>query len=146
VLTGESHRQIANTASPATSGRLRPCWFEPTFHKHAGELCAGIQIHVDDPTYDHAEFKPWRLLALAFKALRLWRPDYPLWREFAYEYEHERCAIDLIAGSTLLREWVDDPAAQVGDLERLARADEESWLEERQAVVLYPLPVGKRSR
>src|SRR6185436_6475507 len=33
--------------------RLRECWFEPTFHKHAGKLCAGIQIHVDDPAYEH---------------------------------------------------------------------------------------------
>ncbi len=117
--------------------RLRPCWFEPTFHKHAGELCAGVQIHVDDPSYDHARFKPWRLLALAFKALRRLRPDYPLWREFAYEYEHDRRAIDLIAGSALLREWVDDPAAQVGDLDQLARADEDSWLKERMPATLY---------
>ena len=29
--------------------RLRTCWFEPTFHKHAGRLCAGVQIHVEDP-------------------------------------------------------------------------------------------------
>ncbi len=50
--------------------RLRECWFEPTFHKHAGKLCAGMQIHVDDPGYDHDDFRPWRLLALAFKAIR----------------------------------------------------------------------------
>ena len=46
---------------------------------------------------------PWRLQALAFKALRRLQPDYPLWRDFAYEYEHERLAIDLINGSELLR-------------------------------------------
>ncbi len=50
--------------------RLRECWFEPTFQKHAGRLCAGMQIHVDDPSYDHDEFRPWRLIALAFKSLR----------------------------------------------------------------------------
>jgi uncharacterized protein YbbC (DUF1343 family) len=60
--------------------RLRPCWFEPTFHKHAGHLCAGLQIHVDDPGYEHDAFRPWRLLAAAFKALRQLRPDYLLWR------------------------------------------------------------------
>lgn len=102
--------------------RLRPCWFEPTFHKHAGELCAGVQIHVDDPAYDHHAFRPWRLMALAFKALRRLRPDYPLWRDFPYEYEYERLAIDLINGSPLLREWVDDPEAGPGDLEAIARA------------------------
>src|SRR5262249_41074077 len=73
--------------------RLRPCWFEPTFHKHVGQLCPGVQIHVDDPGYDHARFRPWRLIALAFKAVRALQPAYPLWRDFAYEYEHGRRAI-----------------------------------------------------
>src|SRR5688572_16789702 len=58
--------------------RLRACWFEPTFHKHAGRLCAGVQIHVDDPAYDHQVFRPWRLIALAFKALRKLKPGYAL--------------------------------------------------------------------
>jgi uncharacterized protein YbbC (DUF1343 family) len=117
--------------------RLRECWFEPTFHKHAGKLCAGIQIHVDDPDYDHEHFNPWRLMALVFKALRSLRPDYDLWREFAYEYERDRLAIDLIAGSEFLRQWVDNPAAMPADLEALASADEKSWIEERDSVMLY---------
>ncbi|MBL8480686.1 MAG: DUF1343 domain-containing protein [Rhodocyclaceae bacterium] len=116
---------------------LRPCWFEPTFHKHAGKLCAGLQIHVDHPGYDHQAFRPWRLMALAFKALRRLQPDYPMWRDFAYEYEYERRAIDLINGSELLRAWVDDPAAEVGDLDALARADETAWQRERADYLLY---------
>lgn len=111
--------------------KLRPCWFEPTFHKHAGRLCQGLQIHVEDPLhYVHEEFRPWRLLALAFKALRRLRPDYPLWRDFPYEYETGRLAIDLINGSPLLREWVDDPAATPADLDRLAELDESTWAAE----------------
>ena len=117
--------------------RLRECWFEPTFHKHAGKLCAGIEIHVDDLSYDHDEFRPWRLMALAFKALRILRPDYDLWRNFPYEYEHDRLVIDLINGSELLRQWLDDPAALCGDLDSLARRDEDSWREERESVLLY---------
>ena len=117
--------------------RLRECWFEPTFHKHAGKLCAGIQVHVDDAAYDHEAFRPWRLMALAFKALRLLRPDYDLWRKFAYEYEHDRLAIDLINGSELLREWVDDPAARPDDLNSFAVADEAEWDQERESVMLY---------
>jgi uncharacterized protein YbbC (DUF1343 family) len=117
--------------------RLRECWFEPTFHKHAGKLCAGVQIHVDDPAYDHAAFRPWRLMAAAFKALRSHRPDYELWRDFPYEYERERLAIDLINGGERLRRWVDDPAADAGDLESLAAPEEDSWLEERESVLLY---------
>ena len=107
--------------------RLRPCWFEPTFHKHAGRLCAGVQIHVDDPGYNHSKFRPWRLVALAFKALRALRPDYPLWRDFPYEYETTRLAIDVINGGPALREWVDDPAAAPADLDELARRDENAW-------------------
>ena len=108
--------------------RLRECWFEPTFHKHAGKLCPGLQIHVDDPMhYRPHEFRPWRLLALAFKALRAVDADYPLWRHFPYEYEYDRPAIDLINGSPLLREWVDDSRAVPADLEALAAADEREW-------------------
>jgi uncharacterized protein YbbC (DUF1343 family) len=117
---------------------LRECWFEPTFHKHAGKLCSGVQIHVEDPShYNHALFKPWRLQALAFKALRQLEPGYPLWRDFPYEYEFDRLAIDLINGSPLLREWVDDAGAEPGDLDALARADEVAWIDEREGLLLY---------
>ena len=117
--------------------RLRACWFEPTFHKHAGKLCAGIQIHVEDGAYDPAAFKPWRLHALAFKALRRLRPDYPLWRDFAYEYEHDRLAIDLINGGEGLRRWVDDDEATPADLDAAARQDEAAWREQCEGGLLY---------
>jgi uncharacterized protein YbbC (DUF1343 family) len=116
--------------------RLRECWFEPTFHKHAGKLCAGVQIHAEGPDYGHAAFRPWRLMALAFKALRRLRPGYGLWRDFPYEYDR-RLPIDVINGGSLLREWVDDPAAAPGDLEALAAPDEQAWRTEREAARLY---------
>jgi uncharacterized protein YbbC (DUF1343 family) len=117
---------------------LRECFFEPTFHKHKGQLCAGVQIHVEDPShYDHQAFKPWRLQALAFKALRLQAPDYPLWRDFAYEYEHDRLAIDLINGGPALRGWVDDATATVTDLNAIAEPDEAAWIETRKPFLLY---------
>ena len=117
--------------------RLRTCWFEPTFHKHVGKLCAGLQVHVEDGSYDHQAFMPWRLQALAFKALRNLQPGYDLWRDFPYEYERGRLAIDLINGSDELRLWVDDPRADPGDLDRLARSDELDWLEQRKDVLIY---------
>ena len=117
--------------------RLRDCWFEPTFHKHAGTLCHGVQMHVEDGSYRHHDFRPWRLQALAFKAIRRLYPDYALWRDFAYEYEHERLAIDLINGSGILREWVDDPVAVPGDLDALARTDEAAWETIRKDYLLY---------
>jgi uncharacterized protein YbbC (DUF1343 family) len=116
--------------------RLRPCWFEPTFHKHAGKLCAGLQIHVEEPAYDRNAFRPWRLMAAGFKALRRLRPDYPLWRDFPYEYE-TRLAIDVINGGPALREWVDDAAAGAADLDALSEKDEQAWREERRPCLLY---------
>ena len=117
---------------------LRTCFFEPTFHKHRGQLCEGVQIHVEDPShYDHARFQPWRVVALAFKALRQQAPDYALWRDFAYEYEHDRLAIDLINGGPALRQWVDNPSATPADLDALAQPDEAAWAELRQPYLLY---------
>jgi hypothetical protein len=91
----------------------------------------------DSEYYDHEAFRPWRLIALAFKALRRLHPDYPLWADFPYEYEFNRRPIDVINGSELLRTWVDDPQATVADLEALAAADEAAWQAERQSLLLY---------
>jgi uncharacterized protein YbbC (DUF1343 family) len=118
--------------------KLREIWFEPTFHKHAGRLNHGVHIHCEGPYYDHAAFKPWRVQALAFKAIRRLDPDYPLWRDFGYEYEFERLAIDLINGSPLLREWVDDPAATPEQLDVLATRDEQDWEKAVTGFLLYP--------
>ncbi len=117
--------------------KLREIWFEPTFHKHAGKLNHGVQIHCEGPYYDHRAFKPWRIQALAFKAIRRLYPDYPLWRDFGYEYEFDRLAIDLINGSPNLREWVDDPAALAADLERPCIQDESAWHDERLKFMRY---------
>ena len=128
-----------NRAAPQwlTGCRLRPIWFEPTFHKHVGKLCHGVQIHVEGPQYDHESFRPWRVQTLAFKAIRTLYPDYDLWRDFPYEYEIGKLAIDVINGGPLLRQWVDDPAATPADLDALTKPDEESWREERRAFLLY---------
>jgi uncharacterized protein YbbC (DUF1343 family) len=117
--------------------RLRPCWFEPTFHKHVGKLCSGLQIHVEDPGYDHDAFKPWRLVSLALKALRLQRLDYGIWRHFDYEYERGKLAFDVINGSPLLREWIDDPKSTPADLDAITVPDETSWADERKPHLLY---------
>jgi hypothetical protein len=77
-------------------------------------------------------------MALAFKALRQISPDYDLWRDFPYEYEHDRMAIDLINGSELLRLWVDDDNAIPADLDALAASDERLWRDECAAVLAYP--------
>lgn len=116
---------------------LRPCWFEPTFHKHAHQLCSALMVHAEGRFYDHHAFRPWRLQALALKAIRRLYPDYPIWRDFAYEYEHGRLAIDVINGGPALREWVDDAAATPGDLDALAARDEAAWRAAVAPLLLY---------
>ncbi len=138
AVLAEMQSLAGNSAPHWLAGcKLRACWFEPTFHKFHGQLCQALQIHTEGPYYDHAAFKPWRLQALAFKAIRRLYPDYPIWRDFGYEYEFDRLAIDLINGSPLLRDWVDDPAAQPGDLERAVSADENAWTATRGRLLLY---------
>jgi hypothetical protein len=100
-------------------------------------MCRGLFIHAEGPFYDHEAFKPWRLQALAFKAIRRLYPDYDLWRDFAYEYEFDKLAIDVINGSALLREWVDDGDAEPGDLDTLTIPDERAWEEERKPFLIY---------
>jgi uncharacterized protein YbbC (DUF1343 family) len=117
---------------------LRICWLEPTFHKHAGLLCSGVQIHTDNDAYRHGRFRPYRIAALMLKALRLEYPDYPIWRDFPYEYETDRLAIDLLSGGTFLREWVEDPAGKPRDLEARLAPDESAWTRDRQPFLLYP--------
>ncbi len=90
--------------------------------------------------YDHDTFRPWRLQALAFKAIRRLQPGYDLWRDFPYEYEFDKLAIDVINGGPALREWVDDPGCG-------ARRSRRAHIAGRRglaggAAALPPLPVA----
>ncbi len=116
---------------------LRECYFQPTFHKHVGTLCSGVHIHAEGPTYNYAAFKPWRVLALAFKSIRRLYPQYQLWRDFPYEYEFGKLAIDVINGGPELREWVDNAAGLPSDLETPTLSDEAAWTEVRAPYLLY---------
>ncbi|MBB5708974.1 exo-beta-N-acetylmuramidase NamZ family protein [Sphingomonas xinjiangensis] len=116
---------------------LRDMWFQPTFHKHVGQLCSGVFIHAEGPCYLHAAFQPWRVQALGFKAIRRLYPTYDLWRDFPYEYVFDKLAIDVINGGPGLREWVDDAGATPRDLDALTMPDEAAWLQGREAFLLY---------
>ena len=117
--------------------KLRDITFQPTFHKHVGEMCRGVFVHAEGSFYDHDAFKPWRLQALGFKAIRRLYPGYDLWRDFPYEYEFGKLAIDVINGSPLLREWVDDAGSEPGDLDTLTDPDERAWEEVRRRHFIY---------
>ncbi len=116
---------------------LREIWFEPTFHKHVHTLCHGVHIHAEGSSYDHQAFQPWRLQVLAFKAIRRLYPDYDLWRDFPYEYEFGKLAIDVINGGPALREWVDSTHSTADAFDAMTSVDERKWLEERRKFLLY---------
>ncbi|MGI9362380.1 MAG: DUF1343 domain-containing protein, partial [Parasphingorhabdus sp.] len=117
--------------------KLRECWFEPTFHKHVGKLCNGVQIHAEGPFYDHSAFQPWRLQSVAFKAIRNLYPDYDLWRDFPYEYEVGKLAFDVINGGPRLREWIDDPSASADDLDVITVPEEKLWEQSIKDHLIY---------
>jgi uncharacterized protein YbbC (DUF1343 family) len=134
------YQEMALLAPDWTQGcAIRECWFEPTFHKHQGKLCSALMVHAEGRHYAHEMFRPWRLQALAFKAIRNLYPTYPIWRgtDFKYEYTEDVLAIDVINGGPALREWVDDPAATPHDLDALAAADEAAWIAEVRQHLLY---------
>lgn len=118
---------------------VRPCYFEPTFHKHQGSLCQGFQIHTEYDDYQPQQFKPFRLIVLFLKALRLQQPDYEIWRNHDYEYEFGRLPIDVINGGPFIREWIDDNNAELDDLEKRLQTDEKRWRESMQDCLLYPI-------
>lgn len=116
---------------------LREIWFEPTFHKHVHQLCHGVHIHAEGSSYNHDAFQPWRIQALAFKAIRRLYPEYDLWRDFPYEYEFGKLAIDVINGGPALREWVDAPDSTPAQLDAMTLADEQDWRQKRAQYLLY---------
>jgi uncharacterized protein YbbC (DUF1343 family) len=117
---------------------LRPCFFTPFFNKHVTQLCAGVQIHATYGGYEPNRFKPYRLISAMLKSLRAVQPNFELWNDFHYEYEPmTRRPIDVINGGPSLREWVDDPHAAPTDWDRILRADEEQWIDERRPLLLY---------
>ena len=134
AVHGEMHRVAPQWLAGCV---LREISFEPTFHKHVGQLCHGLHIHAEGLGYDHAAFQPWRVQAMAFKAIRTLYPDYPLWRDFPYEYEFGKLAIDVINGGPALREWVDNSAAQPSDLDTLTQPDEAMWEAIRRNYLRY---------
>ncbi|ATW04952.1 DUF1343 domain-containing protein [Sphingorhabdus sp. YGSMI21] len=116
---------------------LREIWFEPTFHKHQGQLCNGVQIHAEGPGYDHAAFRPWRLQAVALKAIANLHDGYELWRDFPYEYENDKLAFDVINGGPSLREWIENRSSTADDLDAIAVPDENSWAAMSEEFWLY---------
>jgi uncharacterized protein YbbC (DUF1343 family) len=92
---------------------FRSCVFVPTFQKHAGKACGGVQIHVTD----RKRFKPAITgIAIVKTASDLYRDDFK-WKDPPYEYEYDRNPFDLIAGTDQVREAIER-GASLSDIEK----------------------------
>lgn len=89
--------RLATFALPGL--RLRPLWFEPTFHKFARESCGGVMLHVTD----RVAFQPVLTSLCILAAVRELWPEHFAWRTQAYEFVGDRLAIDLLFGSDRAR-------------------------------------------
>jgi uncharacterized protein YbbC (DUF1343 family) len=112
--------------------QFRPAWFEPTFHKHAKTLCGGCQIHVTDRRVYH----PVETGVVLIEACRRASPDRFAWRDPPYEYEDKKAPIDILYGSSDLRETVD-AGKDVRELTRAWAITNEAFRELRDACLLY---------
>jgi uncharacterized protein YbbC (DUF1343 family) len=83
--------------------RFRPLYFEPTFHKFAGEVCGGVQVHVTDPE----TFEAVTTYTAAIGAMRQLWPDHFAWKQPPYEYETDKLPIDILAGGETWRAGIE---------------------------------------
>jgi uncharacterized protein YbbC (DUF1343 family) len=116
---------------------VRELFFEPTFYKHQGKLCSGLQFHTDFKAYSAEKFKPVRLMAMIFKLILEQKPKYPLFRDFAYEYVFDKLAFNVINGGPKLKDWICDQKSIYADLDRALKADEAKWKKQRKEFLLY---------
>jgi uncharacterized protein YbbC (DUF1343 family) len=112
---------------------LREAAFEPTFHKWAGELCRGFQLHVTD----RRAFKPYYTTLTLLSVIREMYPGQFAWRQPPYEYETERRPIDLLTGDSAIRMGLER-GRSAAELEGTWMEDLGRFLEVRREFLIYP--------
>jgi len=122
--------ELRDTSLPGVV--LREVGFEPTFHKWAGELCHGFQLHVTD----RQAFKPYSTTLALLSAIRRLYPQQFAWRQPPYEYETERLPIDLLTGDAAIREGIDS-GRSVAELEAAWQSDLDGFLKLRREFWVY---------
>jgi uncharacterized protein YbbC (DUF1343 family) len=116
----------------AEGALLRPLAFRPVFHKHAGRLCGGLQVHVTDPR----AFRPYTFYLGAIAEARRLAGEALQWRTETYEFVSDRPAIDLLTGGPEFRRAVDSGAG-LDELLQAEQAGAEWFQESRQQDLLY---------
>jgi uncharacterized protein YbbC (DUF1343 family) len=111
---------------------FRPAIFEPTFQKHARATCGGIQIHVTG----RDAFAPVATGVALLRECYGLAPTRFKWRDPPYEYEHDKMPIDILAGSTALRQQIEQQVA-LRDVAASWRPGEASFAGLRRPYLLY---------
>jgi len=111
---------------------FRPAVFEPTFQKHAKTACAGCQMHV----LDRRAFRPVEAGVALIAAYRAADPKQFAWRQPPYEYEHTKMPIDILAGSSELREQIEG-GTSAHDIARSWTAPVDAFKQIRERYLLY---------
>jgi uncharacterized protein YbbC (DUF1343 family) len=111
---------------------FRPVYFQPTFHKFAGQLCGGVQLHVTDV----AEFRPVRTGLTVLATMRELSQERFCWRTEPYEFVADIPAIDLLCGSDLERRGLEAGVSPAELAEEWQR-EEQAFRLRRQDVLLY---------
>jgi uncharacterized protein YbbC (DUF1343 family) len=111
---------------------FRPARFEPTFHKHAGQGCAGCQVHV----LDRRAFRSVEAGVALIEAFRAGGAGQFKWRDPPYEYEHERLPFDVLAGSTDLRQQLEGGVA-AREIARSWEPTVDAFMKTRERFLLY---------
>jgi uncharacterized protein YbbC (DUF1343 family) len=111
---------------------FRPALFEPTFHKHSGRPCGGCQIHITN----RQTIRPVETGVALLKAFRDLGPDHFQWREPPYEYEYRLAPIDILCGSSDVRERLER-GDQARDIARGWDEPVEAFVSLRAKFLLY---------
>jgi uncharacterized protein YbbC (DUF1343 family) len=111
---------------------FRPLWFRPTFHKFAGQVCGGIQVHVIDRTV----FEPYQCGVAILRELHEVGGESFRWRREPYEFVSDRLAIDLLTGSDAIRTGIER-GLSLAELEATWLPAQRRFAERRQPHLLY---------
>ena len=111
---------------------FRPLCFRPTFHKFAGQICGGIQVHVTDRT----GFDPYRCGVAILRELHALCGDAFRWRNEPYEFVSDRLAIDLLTGGDAIRTGIER-GFTLDELEATWLPAQRRFAEQRQPFLLY---------
>ena len=112
---------------------FRPQFFHPMFQKHRGEVCGGIQIHVTDRN----QFKPFLTTLALLRAIAELYPNDLKWRTEPYEFVSDRLAIDLLYGTTHLRETIFNDTFSLDEIENGWQEELNCFKEVRNNYLIY---------